>query len=103
LFKGVVNGFDVAYVRCYCPSTDRMFFLGVEPKTKNAKDGIASLYRIPRKLKAHIEAIHRQGEVYSTILTPEGEEINKSLTKEEIADQVSINGDIYFDLIKYEY
>jgi hypothetical protein len=61
LFKGIVNGFNVAYVRCYCPSTDRMFFLGVEPDTRNAKDGIASLYRIPRMLENHIEAIHRQG------------------------------------------
>lgn len=71
LFKGEINNEKIAYVRCYCPSTDRMFFLGVDIKYSNVKDAIASLYRIPSKLKTHIKSISRQGERFSTILTEE--------------------------------
>jgi len=55
LFKGEINNTEVAYVRCYCPSTDRMFFLGVEPINTNAQDSIASLYQVP-KLKRILQA-----------------------------------------------
>jgi len=98
LFKGSVEGIDLAFVRCYCPSTDRMFFLGVDPDNTNAKDSIASLYRVPRKLKDNIAYIQRQGERYSTVFNCEIE-----LTKEETEDLVSLTGDAYFSLIKYEY
>lgn len=103
LFKGNINNEKIAFVRCYCPSTDRMFFLGVGSEHNSAKDAIASLYRIPSKLKSHIKSISRQGERFSTILTDEGNGILKKLTEKEIQDVVSINGDSYFDLIKYEY
>jgi hypothetical protein len=103
LFKGEINNEQIAYVRCYCPSTDRMFFLGVENKHNNAKDAIASLYRVPRKLVDHIESINRQGERYSTIFTQDGNKILSSLSKEDVADLASVTGNKYFSLIKYEY
>ena len=103
LFKGKINNEPVAYVRCYCPSTDRMFFLGVAPENKNAKDAIASLYRIPSKLKPHIKSIARQGERFSTTFTPAGTKIMKSLTERDTADLVSISGKDYFELMSYEY
>jgi hypothetical protein len=103
LFKGEINNEDVAYIRCYCPSSDRMFFLGVDSDHNNAKDAIASLYRIPLKLKNHIKGISRQGERYSTTLTGKGKEILKSLSENEIADVTNITGSEYFNLIKYEF
>lgn len=103
LFKGKINNEKIAYVRCYCPSTDRMFFLGVDSVHSNAKDAIASLYRIPNKLKPHIKSISRQGERYCTILTEKGEDILDSLNEKEVADITSIDGNSYFKLIKYEY
>ena len=103
LFKGKINNENIAYVRCYCPSTDRMFFLGVDSKHNNAKDAIASLYRIPSKLKDHIKSISRQGERYSTILTDTGKEILKKLSDKEISTISEIPGNKYFELIKYEY
>ena len=72
LFKGVVNNIKYSFVRCYCPSTDRMFFLGCDPKYNKAKDAIASMYRLPKKLIPHIKYIQRQGERFSTVLTDEG-------------------------------
>jgi hypothetical protein len=103
LFKGKINNEDIAYVRCYCPSTDRMFFLGVDSIHSTAKDAIASLFRIPKKLKTHIKSISRQGERYSTILTEEGKNVLKSMSEAEIADVSGISGNEYFNLIKYEY
>lgn len=103
LFKGKINGEKIAYVRCYCPSTDRMFFLGVDDKHSNVKDAIASLYRIPSKLKQHIKSISRQGERYSTILTENGKKVLSSLSEKEISNVTNIDGESYFNLIKYEY
>jgi hypothetical protein len=103
LFKGEINNTEIAYIRCYCPSTDRMFFLGVDSKQTTAKDGIASLYRVPKKLQKEIKSIRRQGERYSTSFTDQGIKILKSLNKTEIQDTVSITGDNYFNLITYEY
>jgi len=103
LFKGNLNNINLAFVRCYCPSTDRMFFLGVNPSNDNAKDAIASLYRIPKKLSSEIKYIQRQGERFSTILTKEGNNILNSLNKQEIEDLINISGDNYFKLMKYEY
>ena len=96
LFKGNINGVNIAYVRCYCPSTDRMFFLGVNSEHTNAKDAIASLYRVPKKLCNEIKAINRQGERYSTNFTTNGLSLLKSMSKEDIEDLVSISGDNYF-------
>jgi len=103
LFKGEINNVEIAYVRCYCPSSDRMFFLGVSSEHNNAKDAIASLYRIPRKVKPHITTINRQGERFSTNLTKEGLSLLKTLPKSDIEDLVSISGNEYFSKIKYEF
>jgi hypothetical protein len=80
-----------------------MFFLGVDSIHKTPKDAIASLYRIPNKLKNHIKSISRQGERFSTILTSEGKKILKTLSKEEIGNTTGLKGDEYFNLIKYEF
>ena len=103
LFKGVINDVNIAYVRCYCPSTDRMFFLGVNPRNTKAKDAIASLYQVPKKLKPHISEIHRQGERFSTNFTKEGWDIFNNMKENDIQDLVSITGNEYFTKIKYEY
>ncbi|MBF0651686.1 hypothetical protein IR083_22975, partial [Dysgonomonas sp. GY75] len=104
LFKGRINNnIDLAFVRCYCPSTDRMFFLSVNPSNKNAKDAIASLYRVPKKLAKEIEYIQRQGERFSTVFTDNGKELLESLSETDIADLTHISGDRYFKLMKYEF
>ena len=103
LFKGNLNDGNIAYIRCYCPSTDRMFFLGVNPDNNNAKDAIASLYQIPVKLKDEIISIQRQGEVFSTNFTQKGLSLLKKMKQEDIQDMTSISGSDYFKLIQYEY
>ena len=103
LFKGQINDVELAFVRCYCPSTDRMFFLGVDPNNVNAKDAIASLYRVPRSLVNNIKYIQRQGERFSTVFDDKGNEILKSLTQEDSSDLIGIDGDSYFNLMQYEY
>ena len=97
------NFVDLAFVRCYCPSTDRMFFLCVGAENKTAKDAIASLYRIPAKLKKEIKYINRQGERFSTVLTEKGDKILDAMNQEEINDLVHISGDEYFSKMRYEY
>ncbi len=105
LFKGQINNTDVAYVRCYCPSTDRMFFLGVEPTNTNAKDAIASLYQVPKVLKNNIVTISRQGEIFSTTLDEKTTEKlkNNEFSLGELEDYVSLDGDTYFAKMTYEY
>lgn len=117
LFKGRISGvsisnkngrgneghLDLAFVRCYCFSTDRMFFLGCDPAHNNAKDAIASLYRIPRKMKPHLKYINRQGERFSSTFTEEGKVLRNALSKEDFSDLVEISGDEYFSLMRYEY
>ncbi|MCF3107288.1 hypothetical protein LL912_00715 [Niabella sp. CC-SYL272] len=103
LFKGELNDIRLAFVRCYCPSTDRMFFLCVDPSNSNAKDAIASLYRVPRKLQSEIKYIQRQGERYSTVFTEKGRGILKSLSNDDISDLTHLPGKQYFSLLKYEY
>jgi hypothetical protein len=103
LFKGGYGEVELAFVRCYCPSTDRMFFLSVDPENTNAKDAIASLYRIPRKVANEIKYIQRQGERFSTVLTDKGNEILSAMGKEEISDLVHISGNDYFYKLTYEY
>ncbi len=105
LFKGTVNDTDIAYVRCYCPSTDRMFFLGVHPDFTNAKDAIASLCQIPAKLKDKLVSISRQGEIFSFNFDDKGTNLLKQnkLTQEDFQNVVSLKGDEYFKKIKFEY
>jgi hypothetical protein len=103
LFKGKINNEKIAYVRCYCPSTDRMFFLGVEHSNKNAKDAIASLYRVPSQLKNNIVSISRQGEKFSTIFDDATTVKLHANEFTEFNTYVSITGDEYFKLMKYEY
>lgn len=113
LFKGSVDAsiaegnqkkkVNLAYVRCYCPSTDRMFFLGVKDTFDNVKDAIGSLYKCPRKMIPYISGINRQGERFSTFFTEEGKAFLKTLSQEDIADLVGLPGDQYFSLLRYEY
>lgn len=103
LLKGKIDNTELSYIRCYCPSTDRMFFLGADTSINNAKDAIASLYRIPKKLVDEIKYINRQGERFSTVFTEKGYKILKTLSKEDIGDLTHISGDKYFSLIRYEY
>lgn len=105
LFKGQINDVNIAYVRCYCPSTDRMFFLGVEPSYDSAKDAIASLYRVPTILKNNIVSISRQGEKFSTIfdddITYKLE--NGEFSNDELQRYSSLSGNDYFKLMTYEF
>jgi len=105
LFKGNINNIDIAYVRCYCPSTDRMFFLGVDPDNDNAKDAIASLFRVPSILKDNIKSISRQGEKFSIIFDDETNQKlkNNEYSKEELNTYTTVSGDEYFSLMKYEF
>lgn len=101
LYRGKINRISVAFVQCYCPSTDRMFFLGVEPKYKSAKNAIASLYQIPTIVKNDIKTISRQGERFFTTFTEEGYQKLKSL--KEITEYSKISGDEYFAKMTYEF
>lgn len=103
LYKGTFGGLRMAYVRCYCPSSDRMFFLSVHPNNNNAKDAIASLYRIPRKLANDIKYIQRQGERFSTVFDEDGRKKLTRMSKEELSDLVHISGKKYFEKMRYEY
>ena len=105
LYKGEINGENVAYVRCYCPSTDRMFFLGVDDNHTKAKDAIASLYRVPKVLSKHIDYVQRQGERFSTVFTEEGSKILNSLKQQKNSEieYTTISGDEYFSKMRYEY
>lgn len=109
LFTGKYQGdfswshIKIAFIRCYCPSTDRMFFLSVSPYYKNAKDAIASLCRIPSKLKNEIVSIARQGEMFSFNFTEQGLKIIKTMKKSDFAQTVAVSGDEYFSKMKFEY
>ena len=102
LFKGNVNSINIAYVRCYCPSTDRMFFLGVHESMNNAKDAIASLCQIPIDLKDHLETITRCGEIYSFNFDKEGVKKIKN-EKINVENVVSLTGEEYFSKLIWEY
>ena len=101
LYKGEINDHAIAYVQCYCPSTDRMFFLGVEPKFTNAKDAIASLYRVPSIVKNDIKTIARQGERFFTTFTEKGYKKLESI--KEIMEYSTITGEEYFEKMTYEF
>lgn len=103
LYKGEVSGYDIAYVKCACPSTERKFFLGVQPEETNAKDAIASLYRIPTQLKDKIVSFSRQGEKFSTIFDQETTTKIANSEFGEFEDYTSLTGDEYFSLIENEF
>jgi hypothetical protein len=105
LFKGKINKVDIAYVRCYCPSTDRMFFLGVHPDMTTAKDAIASLCQVPVKLAKGLTSINRQGEMFSFNFDKETTKLLKTntLTSKDYQEVVSLKGDEYFNKIKFEF
>ena len=105
LFKGKFNNINLAYIRCYCPSTDRIFFLSVNPKENNAKDAIASLCQIPKKLHSYLISIKRQGEIFSFNFTEEGINILKQnkLSVNDYKDCISLTGEEYFSKMQYEY
>jgi len=103
LFRGEIEGVPVKYVRCYCPSTDRRFFLGVPPEIANAKDGIAHLCRIPASLKDKIKSISRQGERYSFTFDAVTTKKLEQDGCEDVDNLVSLTGDEYFKLLTYEY
>jgi len=105
LYKGEVNDTEIAYVNCYCPSTDRTFFLGVDPSNINAKDAIASLYQVPTILKDKITSISRQGEKFSTIFDKEttSKLLNNEYSKDELSEYTYISGEEYFKLMQYEF
>ena len=102
LFKGSVLNEKIAYVRCYCPSTDRMFFLGVNPDNNNAKDAIASLCQIPKELKNNLIEIRRVGEIFNfkfdeaSTLKLKNKEIN-------IENVIPLSGEEYFNKLTFEY
>lgn len=105
LFKGIINNVSVAFVRCYCPSTDRRFLLEVEDHYTNAKDAIASLCQVPKVLKDKINFIQRNGEVYHFDLDESDvEDINNGkYSEKELMDLVSLDGDTYFNKMRFEY
>ena len=102
LFKGNINNIDIAYVRCYCPSTDRIFFLGVNEDITNAKDAIASLCQIPLDLKDNLITITRCGEIYSFNFDEKGVEKIKN-NQINIENVVSLTGNEYFSKLIWEY
>jgi hypothetical protein len=105
LLKGEINNVEIAYVRCYCPSTDRIFFLGVDPIMNNAKDAIASLYQIPKILKEKLVSISRQGEKFSSTFDTETTKKleNNEFTPKELSEYTNLSGEDYFNLMTYEY
>lgn len=102
LFKDKDKNVKFAYVRCYCPSTDRMFFLGVPPHFIDAKNAIASLCEVPKELKDNLVSIRRQGEIFSFTFDDEG---TKKLKEKSIdlTKTVSLTGDEYFSKMEFEY
>ena len=103
LFKGQVGSIELSAIRCYCPSTDRMFFLFCENTYNNAKDAIGSLCRIPRKLKDELLYLQRQGERFSAVWTENGKIIKTTMTTKDYQDVVPLSGNEYFAKMRFEY
>lgn len=89
-FTGIINDQPLTYVRVYCPSTDRMFFLCSENKD-NVKDCVASLLPVDYK-KKDIDCILRQGEVFLLKVKEGAKKINT----------YNLSGDEYFNFLKIE-
>lgn len=105
LFKGNIDEFEIAYVRCYCPSTDRMFFLGVDPTHTKAADAIASLCPIPSMLIDKVQYIQRQGEKFSIVFDEETtQKLEKGeIPRDELLEYTYPSGEFYFSKMRYEY
>jgi len=103
LFKGKTDAIQLAFVRCYCPSSDRMFYLKVDPAHTSAKDAIASLCRPPKVLHPYIKSLSRQGErfIYYFNDLEKVREILKD--KKALKETAPLSGDFYFDNMIYEY
>jgi len=105
LFLGTIRGVDVSFVRCYCPTTDRMFLLETEVGHTTAQDAIASLCRFPSVLRDRIKEVRRNGEVFH-FTTDEGviEEIKEGKYSEEDLNNLNayFTGEEYFSLLKFE-
>ena len=102
LFKGKVLDEEIAYVRVYCPSTDRCMFLGVNPNNKNAKDSVASLCQVPKELVNDLTEIRRVGEIFNFTFNQKGTDLIKK-GDINLNNTVSLKGDTYFKLMTYEY
>lgn len=100
-YVGNINDGDITYVRCYCPSSDRMFFLCTE-NLDNAKDAIASLCEVPVDLYSEILEIYRQGEIFNFKLTEKGYQLIDS-GKVDYNNKRYLTGDEYFEKMRYEY
>ena len=57
----VLSMFEVIMFSFKFDCVTLVFFLGVDDSMNTAKDAIASLYRLPKKLIPHIKSISRQG------------------------------------------
>jgi hypothetical protein len=105
LYKAKDTITTLAYVQCYCPSTDRVFYLQCDPKYNNAKDALASLLRPPKCIMPYIKEISRQGEVFLLYIDNEHLDTVETLlrNKNNRQDVESVTGDWYFDKMVYEY
>lgn len=102
LFKGKLENTDVTYVRCFCPSTDRMFMLSCENKYTDAKNAIASLCMIPKDVKDEVQFISRQGEVFLTTFKDGCDTESKEFKEKLKSTPVSLTGEEYFSKLVYE-
>jgi hypothetical protein len=105
LFTGKLNDVDVSFVRCYCPSTDRMFMLETETGFTKAEDAIASLAKFPSVLKDKINGIRRNGEVFHFEMSQEDIDLVKRGRYPE--DKIKeldgfFSGKEYFEMLKFE-
>lgn len=101
-WTGVINENKCTFIQCYCPSTDRLFFLSTE-NLVSVKDCVASLLEFPKSIKEFITGINRQGEIYSLMFDDNNlEKVNKLLSNSN-QEMTFFSGDEYFDLLRYEY
>lgn len=101
-WTGIINENECTFIQCYCPSTDRLFFLSSE-NLETVQDCVASLLEFPEEVKKYITGINRQGEIYSLMFDSNNlETVNKILSKKN-QNMTCFSGKEYFDLIKYEY
>jgi hypothetical protein len=105
LYKVQDRSINLAYVQCYCPSTDRCFNLRCDPRYTNAKDAIASLARPPKALMPYIKSLSRQGECFLAYVDNKDLPAVRQLLADERKrkDVKSVSGDWYFENMVYEY
>jgi len=103
LFKGEIEGVDLSFVRCYCPSSERMFFLQTEAKFSSAKDAIASLCQIPTVLLPFLKSIRRQGERFTTFYNKGWKDVLAKAKDSGELEYTPLSGDKYFSIMEFEY